>query len=124
MDTSETYIKMVCLLPDEFWNAFKDDLLTPQVCSHCNRFILDRRIACCNRMNRLPAPRQDQLQEMMEYNNQAFLLDCFNNFVDLLWPSCHPLAKPETSLEQLWLAFVMKEKYGKVWNGENWVKSD
>ena len=24
------------------------------------------------------------------------------------------------SMEQLWLAFVMKEKYNKVWNGEEW----
>jgi hypothetical protein len=28
----------------------------------------------------------------------------------------------EASPEQLWLAFVMKEKYNKVWNGEDWVK--
>ena len=26
------------------------------------------------------------------------------------------------SMEQLWLAFVMKGKYSKVWDGENWVK--
>ena len=26
------------------------------------------------------------------------------------------------SMEQLWLAFVMKEKYGKIWNGTDWVK--
>ena len=24
------------------------------------------------------------------------------------------------SMEQLWFAFVMKEKYGKVWDGESW----
>jgi len=24
--------------------------------------------------------------------------------------------------EQLWLAFVMKEKYDKVWNGDDWTK--
>ncbi len=29
-----------------------------------------------------------------------------------------------TSMEQLWLAFVMKEKYGKVWDGGEWVKAD
>jgi len=27
-----------------------------------------------------------------------------------------------TSMEQLWLAFVMKEKYNKAWSGEEWVK--
>ena len=26
-----------------------------------------------------------------------------------------------TSMEQLWLAFVMKEKYNKTWNGKDWV---
>jgi hypothetical protein len=26
------------------------------------------------------------------------------------------------SMEQLWLAFVLKEKYGKVWSGTDWVK--
>ncbi len=27
-----------------------------------------------------------------------------------------------TSMEQLWLAFVMKELYSKQWNGNNWIK--
>ena len=27
-----------------------------------------------------------------------------------------------SSFEQLWLVFVMKEKYGKTWNGQDWVK--
>ena len=26
-----------------------------------------------------------------------------------------------TSMEQLWLAFVMKETYHKVWNDEDWI---
>ena len=26
-----------------------------------------------------------------------------------------------TSMEQLWLAFVMKEKYNKTWDGSDWV---
>lgn len=30
--------------------------------------------------------------------------------------------KKFTSMEQLWLAFVMKEKHNKAWNGEDWVK--
>jgi hypothetical protein len=32
-------------------------------------------------------------------------------------------AKQFASSEQLWLAFVMEEKYGKIWNGEGWVKT-
>jgi len=27
-----------------------------------------------------------------------------------------------SSMEQLWLAFVMKEKWNKVWNGKDWIK--
>jgi len=27
-----------------------------------------------------------------------------------------------TSIEQLWLAFVMHEKYQKIWNNEKWIK--
>ena len=26
-----------------------------------------------------------------------------------------------TSMEQLWLAFVMLEKYNKIWDGKNWI---
>lgn len=29
---------------------------------------------------------------------------------------------PYHTMEQLWLAFVMKEKYNKAWNGEKWIK--
>jgi hypothetical protein len=25
------------------------------------------------------------------------------------------------SMEKLWLSYVMKEKYGKSWNGQEWV---
>jgi hypothetical protein len=70
-------------------------------------------------------PRQDQLQEMIggsPYNNVknsmfsilddlhrfAFTPNIFNDFIPL-------------TMEQLWLAFVMKEKYSKVWNGTDWV---
>ena len=27
------------------------------------------------------------------------------------------------SMEQLWLAFVMQEKYKKTWDGEKWIKT-
>ena len=68
-------------------------------------------------------PRQDQLQEMVEgeplqqlYRFNEWLTDCakepenyHHNF--------------ENSMEQLWLAFVMKEKYQKTWDGEKWQLS-
>lgn len=63
-------------------------------------------------------PRQDQLQEMIDWN-QWQLTARYSEFV-------HNQAGQEnpesyfTSMEQLWLAFVMKEKYDKVWDGDNW----
>ena len=71
-------------------------------------------------------PRQDQLQEMIEKKWK----DGFNDITgrkfypcDLLRAFCDfsVYCKPKESMEQLWLAFVMKEKYNKVWNGEDWV---
>lgn len=59
-------------------------------------------------------PRQDQLQEMVGYQiPSGTQLQLFFAFT---------LTQKRISMEQLWLAFVMKEKYGKVWNGEEWVK--
>ena len=60
---------------------------------------------------------QDQLQEMV--GKQAydlvrqFYLWCFDNCLDV----CN------YSMEQLWLSFVMKEKYSKQWltDSQEWV---
>lgn len=30
-------------------------------------------------------------------------------------------SRPFESLNELWLAFVMKEKYHKIWTGEEWI---
>lgn len=77
---------------------------------------------------------QDQLQEMFD---KLTLLALHSNFADFLYPMDnlgtmpHPRAIKEaereseyinqfTSMEQLWLAFVIKEKYNKTWDGEQW----
>jgi len=72
-------------------------------------------------------PRQDQLQEMYrEYQSNrepffeattpeaqnAFMLREIVRFNDTRYCA---------SMEQLWLAFVMKEKAGKIWNGMDWI---
>lgn len=77
-------------------------------------------------------PRQDQLQEMLleqrygkdrPLNNVIALLDDFQDWIlnkcdGLDWSYKHI----KLSLEQLWLAFVMKERFGKVWSGTDWIK--
>jgi hypothetical protein len=66
-------------------------------------------------------PRQDQLQAMLVrdvwYLEQSFhcwFLEC----------SGIKSGKPQYSMEQLWLAFVMHELYGKVWEADKqkWTK--
>ena len=68
-------------------------------------------------------PRQDQLQEMVtllfcSVGGECFLLDYFYTFYKSLKEKIKGM-----SMEQLWLAFVMKEKYQKTWNGKDWEKN-
>jgi hypothetical protein len=61
-------------------------------------------------------PRQDELQNILSREKQA----------SIVWtiPSYQAFIAGETTWEQLWLAFVMKEKWGKIWNGEDWVEDE
>ncbi len=71
-------------------------------------------------------PRQDQLQEMLSEiqkekpiirDNPIWLAGAL-----IEWVACDPAyANKGASMEQLWLAFVMKEKYDKIWDGEDWI---
>ena len=68
-------------------------------------------------------PQQDQLQGILF--SQETVEACFYRDIHSLAKDFYLFAfkHPEfTSMEQLWLAFVMKEKYHKTWNGKDWVK--
>lgn len=77
-------------------------------------------------------PRQDQLQEIVlgTYHFYAlptfFKLFCGNEemYEGLYTKKGFGLANKFTSLEQFWLAFVMHEKYNKIWNEKDWIKED
>ena len=65
-------------------------------------------------------PRQDQLQAMIftenwrdELHDFAYHVTTYNKDYYLTNPSFN-------SVEQLWLAFLMKEKYNKVWANNEW----
>lgn len=66
-------------------------------------------------------PRQDQLQEMIE--DKGWFLSLLKYFT--AWAGNEYTLKDKQfqldSMEQLWLAFIMEEKYNKKWNGKDWV---
>jgi len=71
-------------------------------------------------------PRQDQLQEMLSQHNLWAKTLAFEFFLRKEGSyDINSYAFQFTSMEQLWLAFVMKEKFGKVWDfeKEDWMKS-
>jgi len=62
-------------------------------------------------------PRQDQLQEMVGGTSLWKIVSIHRHchLIDTHVPSA------SSSMEQLWLAFVMKEKYDKTWDGKDWI---
>ena len=88
-------------------------------------------------------PRQDQLQSLLpegrrDLLNAERLLALLNDLRDFCDPFDRlgtmplPVATREAekdqkyveqfvTMEQLWLAFVMEEKFQKIWNGEEWI---
>jgi len=74
-------------------------------------------------------PTQEQLQEMII----PILRRKFKDFWDMerinIWMIQHFINFMHDidyldTLNEFWLAFVMKEKYHKIWTGEKWVKAD
>jgi hypothetical protein len=74
-------------------------------------------------------PKQDQLQDMCYYSDSPpSVIHQIHDFMESRYP---PNVSDEDwqlaemvfeTWEQIWLAFVMKEKYQKTWDGNNWVK--
>ena len=126
MDTSETYIKMGdCPEIQEF----KPEFLEGEFVYHRG----DGSSEADQAGEWLPdfdeyyiwLPRQDQLQAMADgtggfYHTlrelQGFAQSVINDI-----EGKHG-NRGLNSMEQLWLAFVMSELYGKIWNGENWIR--
>ena len=69
-------------------------------------------------------PRQDQLQEMLiKSKNWGVQWHLALDYLKL-WKEETKAYNKFTSMEQLWLAFVMREKYDKIWNGKDWIKEE
>ena len=81
-------------------------------------------------------PTQERLQEMIlkifspfakiikfsEFVSNYVKLYRDTKYEDLYWRDLYPTAIE--SMNELWLMYVMYEKYHKIWTGEKWVKAD
>ncbi len=127
MDTSETYIKM-CEKAEEI----QEDKISP---FHYAESDYDIFISLpydevwiylgfsTHNPKRIWLPRQDQLQEMIIEKDSLYrFIGLFHDFaMNVFYDSTRSSKKwLARSMEQLWLAFVMKDKFNKTWSGEDW----
>ena len=122
MDTSETYIKMHLALPKKFQMQPQEgdyyyDKETGEVGGRMGEVYF-------NTDKMIKLYEQDQLQAMVKRGREDFFP---YNFLWRLYRAISPDSKgniynPEfTSMEQLGLAFVVKERWNKVWNRSEWT---
>ena len=125
MDTSKEYIKMCekAVEVQELWIATKAD------CYWSKRFKeVDFYMYSGGKIKDEPfqknviwLPRQDQLQGMVALKDvQDYTASAWaNQFVAFINAEENLDILRGFSMEQLWLAFVMKKKFNKTWDGED-----
>jgi len=134
MDTSKEYIKICvkteeiqklrkkwqwsdfyCETPIEWLNKGKSPSISVALSINNKRY-----------KNETWLPRQDQLQEMVDNKKPDELIVRLINYLqdNQKYYKNEAIKKlyPTNSMERIWLAFVMKEKYNKIWNGKEWIK--
>lgn len=130
MDTSEQYIKM-CEKAEEIQaRVLLLGICEPEYLHTCGADVSSEGDWF---HQHIWLPRQDQLQEMVNElpEWQKHIINRLYAFADFVHKEPYlpkhfkDIEKDEachffTSMEQLWLAFVMKEKYNKIWYGEDW----
>jgi hypothetical protein len=138
MDTSGKYIKMCekAVEIQKYWELKEDDghefiyCLEDSCLIECGDEGYDfcQQLGC-SEFNWIWLPRQDELQKMISpdfFKQHQFFSTYISQMLDwdvfLGQSRFGEYWELFQSWEQLWLAFVMKEKYNKIWNGEDWVK--
>ncbi len=127
MDTTKKRILM-CEEAEEIqrrWKPENGDCYIYKPTGNLGMVCLDNPVFESETEHRIWLPRQDQLQGIYIGNNEDTLDRMFslcNSFTDKSYISHWKPWHFFTSMEQLWLAFVMREKYNKVWDGKDWIK--
>ena len=127
MDNSKEYIKM-CDCPEiqELWKPILGDILYvwfPEmgVLRPLPFIGVVKKHDHTIRDNHTWLPRHDQLQEMIDLtDNTGVDLFTICNFYGF----CQAWNKEFLTMEQLWLGFVMNEKFNKQWKNEKWEDNE
>lgn len=144
MDTSETYIKMrLAAVPELGHGALMQTgrTVSLHLMGRNPNIYMDGKGDLYCEVEGEPyycqVERQDQLQEMIlaqDLANHAVVRPYEHPLIDNLLVAFMSFCNKQTwmgmadgtgnrpSMEQLWLAFVMKEKHNKVRNGSEWTK--
>jgi hypothetical protein len=81
---------------------------------------LEKKVSYLKTIKAVWLPRQDQLQEMV-IENYAMPWDLAIAFSNVLMSENASYFEKIDSMEKLWLAFVMLEKYKRKWNDGEWL---
>lgn len=127
MNTFKKYIEM-CEKATEIQNQ-KPDINDSSgqifICRICRQtYIEDNGYNYCGLhigecKNPIWLPNQNQLQELLKDKNYT-VYGLFENM--LKWMSSSKNIVIDWSMEQLWLGFVMEERFNRIWNGNDWEK--
>jgi len=110
----------------DFWTTvFRDGVFT--VCGYRDAWS-DEPMYLHHPIECIWLPRQDQLQEMIKGAKHMHLLAYefalyFHGNIDPLYANLgmdNYSVDADNSMEQMWMAFIMKRKYNKIWDNENW----
>ncbi len=136
MDNTETYIKMCGCVEIQGQKPVTEDRVGSTYYGWYGIKLSNKKLYSTNRPNgvidSIWLPRQDQLQEMLsgikdrKTGLRLRLVTAFYVWLkegetgegDDLYFASREL--DYNSMEQLWLAFVMKEKHNKVWVNNKW----
>lgn len=126
MDVSKNYINM-CEKAIEIQNDLKIQKLPPTyfkdgdyvACKHKDNTNIDIYKKGLSYFNcvYIWIPRQDQLQEMLNWDDILCIINEFYYFTSLEIFYRYNF----NSIEQITLSFFMKKKHNKFWNGEKWL---
>jgi hypothetical protein len=127
MDTSPSYMKM-CEKASEIKVYWKPDFgdfyisLAGGISSESQPITseLELGLPYMNQIKAVWLPRQDQLQEIIS-DQYTEPWDLAVEFANALMGDDSDYFNRFLSMEQLWLAYVMNQKFNKRWNGRDWV---